>query len=133
MRRLTLCFALVLATGAVAAVVATDAQAAGCAKPRTAFDQVYCSGNMFSQTDHELSAAYADLLKQLRPSQQDVLKKSQVAWAKTRDAQCSEQKQNGYYVNLDCAVDLTQQRLNYLKDRERECKSTGCHDSMLGK
>nr|WP_255701915.1 lysozyme inhibitor LprI family protein [Bordetella sp. LUAb4] len=121
-----------MATVSVATVVATDAQAAGCAKPRTAFDQVYCSGNMFSQTDHELSAAYADLLKQLRPSQQDVLRKSQVAWTKTRDAQCSEEKQNGYYVNLDCAVEVTQQRLNFLKDRDRECKSSGCEGRKLG-
>ncbi|OWT81052.1 MULTISPECIES: lysozyme inhibitor LprI family protein [unclassified Achromobacter] len=131
MRKPALCLVFVL--GAVAAAVATDAQAAGCAKPRSAFDQVYCAGNMFSQTDHDLTTVYADLLKQLRPGQQDVLKKGQVAWVRTRDDQCSLAKPNGYYVNLDCAVDLTQQRLNFLREMERECKSTGCDSGKLAK
>lgn len=132
MRKPVLFVALALGAVAVAAAMGTEAQAAGCAKPRSAFDQVYCAGNMFSQTDHDLNTAYADLLKQLRPEQQNVLKKGQAAWIDARDDQCSFEKANGYYVNLDCAVVRTQQRLAFLKERERECKSSGCDSGKLG-
>ncbi|ALM86855.1 lysozyme inhibitor LprI family protein [Bordetella sp. N] len=111
---------------------ATDARAAGCAKPRSAFDQVYCSGNMFSQTNHDLNTAYADLRKHMKPSQQEMLRKGQKAWIRKREEQCSIEKPDGYYVNLDCAVSLTQERLSFIKERERECKRGGCEDSQLG-
>ncbi|WP_454690433.1 lysozyme inhibitor LprI family protein [Achromobacter aloeverae] len=132
MKKTAFGLAVTVAALAGSAFVATGAQAAGCAKPRNAFDQVYCSGNLFSQTDHDLNTAYGDLRKQLKPAQQDALKKGQLAWIKTRDEQCSYEKPNGYYVNLDCAVSMTQQRLDFLKERERECKSTGCQDSKIG-
>lgn len=41
------------------------AHAAGCAKPRGAFDQVYCSSTQFSQLDRELNDQYGRLRKQL--------------------------------------------------------------------
>jgi uncharacterized protein YecT (DUF1311 family) len=106
--------------------------AAGCAKPRNAFDTVYCTSNEFSQTDRDLNTEYGTLRKMLNPSQQGQLKQGQLAWIKQRDDACAEEKPNGYFVNLICAVDMTQQRLSMLKERERECKSTGCDDSKLG-
>ncbi len=132
MKKLACGFAFALVAVAGTAFVATDAQATGCAKPRNAFDQVYCAGNLFSQTDHDLNTTYGALRKQLNSGQQEALKKGQLAWIKTRDEQCSYEKPNGYYVNLDCAVDLTQQRLQFLKERDRECKSTGCVSAKLG-
>jgi uncharacterized protein YecT (DUF1311 family) len=120
-----------LALGLFAAALGANAQAAGCAKPRNAFDQVYCAGNLFSQTDRDLNTAYGNLRKLLKPAQQDALKTGQLAWIKERDDQCSHEKPNGYFVNLTCAVDMTEQRLAFLKERERECKSTGCVNSKL--
>jgi uncharacterized protein YecT (DUF1311 family) len=107
--------------------------AAGCAKPRNAFDQVYCAGNLFSQVDRDLNTAYTSLRGHLDAKQKDALKQGQTAWIKTRDAECSEEKSSGYFVNLDCAVDQTQSRLDFLKERERECLSTGCNNDKLGK
>jgi uncharacterized protein YecT (DUF1311 family) len=116
----------------ILAAISMGAQAAGCATPRNAFDQVYCAGNLFSQADHDLNQSYGDLRKQLQPAQQNSLKQGQLAWIKARDEECSYEKPNGYFVNLSCAVDKTQQRQAFLKERERECKSTGCVDSKLG-
>lgn len=121
-----------LALGMIAATLSAGALAAGCAKPRNAFDQVYCAGNEFSQTDRDLNTAYGNLRKLLNPAQQNSLKTGQVAWIKERDDQCSYEKPNGYYVNLTCAVALTRLRLDFLKERERECRSTGCEDGKLG-
>lgn len=108
------------------------AHAAGCAAPRNAFDQVYCEGNLFSQTDHDLNDSYGALRKQLNPTQQASLKKGQLAWIKQRDGKCSEEKTDGYYVNLDCAVTESQKRVDFLKERSRECSSTGCEEAKLG-
>ena len=116
----------------VAALLPLGAHAAGCATPRNAFDQVYCAGNLFSQADRDLNQQYSRLRQRLNPTQQGSLKTGQLAWIKQRDDQCSEEKSNGYFVNLSCAVDLTQQRMAFLQERERECSSTGCVDAKLG-
>lgn len=121
-----------LVTLAVAALsIAAGAQAAGCGKPRNAFDQVYCAGNLFSQTDKTLNQVFGDLRKQLTPEQQATLKQSQLAWIKDRDATCSREDSSGYFVNLDCAVTMSQERVDFLKERQRECSSTGCEASKL--
>jgi uncharacterized protein YecT (DUF1311 family) len=115
-----------------AAILPLGAHAAGCAKPRNAFDEVYCAGNLFSQADHDLNEQYSSLRKHLNTAQQGSLKTGQLAWIKQRDEQCSEEKPSGYFVNLSCAVDMTQQRMAFLQERDRECASTGCVDSKLG-
>ena len=121
-----------LVTLAVAALsIAAGAQAAGCGKPRNAFDQVYCAGNLFSQTDKTLNQVFGELRKQLTPDQQATLKQSQLAWIKDRDAKCSREDSSGYFVNLDCAVTMSQERVDFLKERQRECSSTGCEASKL--
>lgn len=114
------------------ALLPIASHAAGCAKPRNAFDQVYCASTVFSQADRDLNAQYSRLRTHLNASQQGALKTGQLAWLKERDQQCSEEKDNGYFVNLDCAVTMTQQRLAFLQERERECNSTGCVDSKMG-
>ena len=125
MKRTLVCLALSVAVAPVFA--------AGCGKPRNAFDQVYCAGNLFSQTDKDLNTTYSSLRQKLNASQKDALKQGQLAWIAKRDAECSEEKRNGYYVNLDCAIELTQSRLTFLKERERECNSTGCVTEELAK
>ncbi|HSC81937.1 MAG TPA: lysozyme inhibitor LprI family protein [Chitinolyticbacter sp.] len=125
-------FALTLPVALLgAALFAGHAQAAGCGKPRNAFDTVYCAGNLFTQTDKTLNQTYTELRKQLNSAQQSTLKQSQLAWIKQRDAQCSREDSTGYFVNLDCANSMTQERLDFLKERQRECSSTGCEASKL--
>lgn len=108
------------------------AHAAGCDTPRNAFDQVYCSSGVFSQADKDLNVTYVALRKTLNASQQESLKQGQLTWIKARDAECSYEKPNGFYVNLTCAVEKTQSRLDFLKARQRECSSTGCDSAKMG-
>ncbi|GAA5168719.1 lysozyme inhibitor LprI family protein [Viridibacterium curvum] len=121
------------ALGFAMIVVATSSHAAGCGKPRNAFDQVYCAGNLFSQKDSDLNKTYTALRQQLDAKQKDVLKQGQLDWIKARDAACSKEDSTGYFVNLDCAIEKTDARLEFLKERERECKSTGCSTDKLAK
>jgi uncharacterized protein YecT (DUF1311 family) len=108
------------------------AYAAGCATPKNAFDQVYCAGTLFAQVDHDLNVEYGSLRKNLKPIGLAALKQGQLAWIKDRNDQCSEEKPSGYFVNLDCANTMTQERLAFLKERDRECTSTGCVESKMG-
>ncbi|MEH3021416.1 MAG: lysozyme inhibitor LprI family protein [Pseudomonas oryzihabitans] len=110
----------------------SSVQAAGCGTPRNAFDTVYCASNLFAQSDKSLNQTYGELRKQLPADQQAVLKQSQLAWIKQRDSQCAREEADGYFVNLDCAVSLTDSRLEVLKERLRECASTGCEAGKLG-
>ena len=114
------------------AAFSMTAYAAGCGKPRNAFDQVYCASTEFSQLDRDLNQEYDRLKKALQPAEQATLKHGQLAWLSQRDAKCSFEKEDGYYVNLECATDMTQQRVAFLRERERECSSTGCVDAKLG-
>lgn len=123
---------LLVSCALLALAVPFAAHAAGCGKPRSAFDQVYCSSNEFSQLDRELNDEYGRVRKQLSGDQQAKLKTGQLAWMKQRDDRCSETRDDGYLVNLQCAIDFTQSRLSFLRERERECSSTGCVTAKLG-
>ncbi|HAC66578.1 MULTISPECIES: lysozyme inhibitor LprI family protein [Pseudomonas] len=109
-----------------------NAQAAGCGTPRNAFDTVYCASTLFAQSDKSLNQTYGELRKQLPADQQALLKQGQLAWIKQRDSQCAREEADGYFVNLDCAVSLTESRVETLKERLRECASTGCEAGKLG-
>ncbi len=109
-----------------------NAQAAGCGTPRNAFDTVYCASTLFAQSDKSLNQTYGELRKQLPADQQALLKQGQLAWIKQRDSQCAREETDGYFVNLDCAVSLTESRVETLKERLRECASTGCEAGKLG-
>ena len=112
--------------------LSADAQAAGCGAPKTAFDQVYCAGNLFTQTDHDLNLAYSSLRKHLNSASKESLKQGQLTWIKQRNDQCSKEDNTGFFINLNCANTMTADRLAFLKERERECTSTGCVDARMG-
>lgn len=112
--------------------VSLGAHAAGCAAPKNAFDQVYCAGNFFTQVDRDLNVAYTSLRARLAPAGKELLKQGQLSWIKARNNKCSKEDESGFFVNLTCANDMTADRLAFLKERERECTSTGCVESKLG-
>ncbi|MCG8905717.1 MULTISPECIES: lysozyme inhibitor LprI family protein [unclassified Pseudomonas] len=122
---------LLSVTVVTAGLLSTDLALAACEKPRNAFDSVYCLSTEYAQVDRELNNEFGTLRKMLNDGQKAALKKSQIAWIKDRDAQCSYERDGGYFVNLQCAVDKTNERLAVLRERERECQSTGCVDAKL--
>ncbi|AWH87447.1 lysozyme inhibitor LprI family protein [Limnobaculum parvum] len=116
---------------ALTVMISANALAAGCATPRNAFDQVYCSSTEFSQLDRDLNQQYSRVVKLLSAEQKSTLKTSQLNWIKQRDTSCSEEKDSGYFVNLSCANNMMNERITFLKERERECSSTGCVSAKL--
>ena len=49
-----------------------------------------------------------------------------------RDRECvAYDPQHGDVVYIGCAVTLTTERLNVLRDRLRECRTSGCQPSKL--
>lgn len=118
--------------GAFAVVSAAGAKA-DCATTNSPFDDVYCDIQVFHQADHQLNDDYSALKKLLNPAEQASLKQGEIAWIKDRNQKCTD-TQDGYeYVAMDCAIEMTNKRDDFIKARARECTSTGCVDSLLAK
>jgi uncharacterized protein YecT (DUF1311 family) len=96
------------------------------------FEDVYCYAKQYINSDDELNAAYKALTAKLDADQKTVLKKSQLAWIKKRNAECGSTDSDGYSVDLSCAVDFTETRTRFLKDRRAECEGGQCDADKLG-
>ena len=90
------------------------------------FEDVYCYAKQYIASDDELNAAYKALTGKLDADAKSVLKKSQLAWIKKRNAECGTTDSEGYSVDLSCAVDFTETRTQFLRDRTAECESGQC-------
>lgn len=102
-----------------------------CDKPVNDFDGLYCLNKIYVEADKELNDKYRDLVSLLDSAGKAALKKGQIAWIKQRNSQCSRRDADGFFVNLDCATQQTISRVQFLQDRVRECKSSGCLNSKL--
>ena len=96
------------------------------------FEDVYCYAKQYIASDDALNAAYKALTGKLGGDQKAVLKKSQLAWIKKRNAECGSTDSDGYSVDLSCAVDFTETRTQFLNDRKAECDSGTCDADKLG-
>ena len=105
--------------------------AAGCDNPSSDFDYVYCATQLFVQADKDLNSAYQELRGKLNAAGVALLRTSQLAWIRQRNANCTRRTDTERVTNLDCAVAMTQERTTFLKARIRECNSTGCVNSRL--
>lgn len=90
------------------------------------FEDVYCYAKQYIASDDDLNAAYKALTGKLDADAKPVLKKSQLAWIKKRNAECGTTDSDGYSVDLSCAVDITQNRTQFLRDRTAECETGTC-------
>ncbi len=121
-----------LIAGAFGLIAMTGAKA-DCTSTNSPFDDVYCDIQVFHQADHQLNVDYGTLYKSLNSNEQTDLRHGEIAWIKDRNQQCTE-TQDGYnFVAMDCAVEMTNTRDDFIKARQRECASTGCVDSEIGK
>ncbi len=102
-----------------------------CDKPKNDFDDLYCLNKVYSQADKDLNESYGELAKMLDADGKKQLKNGQLAWIRSRNDSCSYKDARGFFVNLDCAARTTIERLQFLNDRKRECKSAGCMNSKL--
>jgi uncharacterized protein YecT (DUF1311 family) len=107
------------------------ASADNCDQPRDDFDGLYCLNKVYVQADKDLNKAYKELRGYLNSSEKKTLKSGQLEWINHRNDECSYYNDRGFFVNLSCAADATIERTNFLNDRIRECKATGCQASKL--
>ena len=102
-----------------------------CDKPRNDFDGLYCLNKIYQEADRELNTNYKALIALLDTTGKARLKQTQLSWQKTRNAQCSRHDGDSFLVDLQCATDTTISQAQFLQDRIRECKSSGCLNSKL--
>lgn len=103
-----------------------------CNTPGNSFEDVYCLSKVFVKADDDLNAAYQKLLKRLSPAAQVTLRRTQRTWLTARNTTCTENDAKlGAVIYMDCAVDRTTSRSNFLNDRLRECLSSGCQPAKL--
>ena len=100
-----------------------------CESTRNAYDDIYCTNKIFASADAELNKNYKTLQGKLNTSQKSILKKSQLAWIRERDAQCSDNEERRVFVN--CNLEQTQERNAWLIERIRECNTVGCKTYVL--
>lgn len=98
-----------------------------CDQARNTYDDVYCTNKVFASADADLNKNYQKLRAQLNTNQKSVLKKSQLAWIRERDHQCVDSGT----VDVQCRLEMTQKRNQWLVERLRECNTIGCKSSRL--
>lgn len=109
----------------------TLAFADNCDSTRNTYDAVYCDGKVYVSADQELNKNYQELRKLLNNEQKNMLKRSQLAWIKQRDQECTRESNRGDVINTSCQLRKTQERNSWLRERTRECKTIGCKTSLL--
>ncbi|WP_312100194.1 lysozyme inhibitor LprI family protein [Acinetobacter venetianus] len=115
--------------GLLCYVVATLSYADNCDKTRNTYDDIYCTNKIYASADADLNKNYEQLRKHLNETQQKILKKSQLAWIRHRDASCTDSQQNS--VDVECRLSTTQERNHWLLERLRECQTVGCKTTRL--
>ena len=123
MKRLLLAI-LVCAAGAAQANSACD-------KPKNDFDDMYCLNKVYQEADKALNDTYGALSAKLDADGKARLKAGQLNWIKQRNGRCSKQEDDSFYVDLQCAANMTVKRSQFLQGRVRECASAGCQNSKL--
>jgi uncharacterized protein YecT (DUF1311 family) len=102
-----------------------------CDRVTNDFDGLYCLNKVYQQADTDLNVAYKQLVAKLDAEGRAKLKAGEAQWMAERNASCSMHKDGGFYVDLDCATQMTIDRTRFLQDRVRECISSGCRNSRL--
>lgn len=114
-------FFITLAMSAIYANAACDDPSA------SGYDRTYCQNQIYQEADRELNENYKKLRATLDGEGRARLKQSQKRWIEDRNYECSFRGT----IELGCATQKTIGRLNFLQDRLRECRTSGCRNGML--
>ena len=117
-------FATVLVLMAASVVWGQDP----CARYRTSYDRTYCKSKLFVDSDRELNDVYKKLGRQLSESTRRQLVETQRDWIRYRDQRCESAPGT---INVDCNYRVNVQRINYLRDRLRECTAGSCNRDAI--
>lgn len=94
----------------------------------TGFDSVYCFSKVYLGEDARLNDNYGTLRGLLTSGQRGTLRDAQRGWIAYRDRECMTAPTT---VNVDCALDETRARADFLQARITECRTVGCAASRL--
>ena len=95
----------------------------------TGFDSVYCFSKIYLGEDDRLNSNYATLREFLNSGQRSTLLEAQRSWIAYRDNNCMTAPTT---VNVDCALNVTRARADFLQAHITECRTVGCAISRLG-
>jgi uncharacterized protein YecT (DUF1311 family) len=112
-------------------IASVSAFADNCDNARNTFDEFYCKDKLYIQADKDLNTAYGELMRALPNASKKTLKSVQLEWMRGRDSQCIEERDDEIVLFVNCRLNKTIEQTNFLQDRLRECKSTGCQPSRL--
>ncbi|WP_312981443.1 lysozyme inhibitor LprI family protein [Atlantibacter sp.] len=104
----------------IALLMSSAALAQDCEKAATQMELNQCAGEEYKKADGELNAAYKKVFTRASKEQQDLLKQSQNAWIKVRDADCNfiasgvEGGSIQPMIFSQCLADKTRERTAYL-------------------
>lgn len=104
-------FLLSSAALTTALMLVPDAAALDCAKASTDIEKVICADPAVKAADDAMSAAYTALMAKAQGDQPAMLKASQIAWLKLRDANCGWQEQ--VEEKAACLLEQTTARTDY--------------------
>ncbi|SPL70421.1 lysozyme inhibitor LprI family protein [Acinetobacter stercoris] len=108
-------------------MISSFALADNCDNTRNNFDDIYCTNKVYASADAELNKSYQALRAKLNATQKATLKRSQLAWIRERDSECT----HASTVDVQCRLSKTQERNHWLRERIRECNTIGCKSSAL--
>lgn len=116
-----------------AACCFTVAAGAGqdCDQARNEFDRFACLHQANQAAEQALGASYQELILLLDADGRARLRSHQLAWIRTRNAQCSQRKGTSVLVDPHCLTEVTEARIRFLQERIGECKGAGCRTDKL--
>jgi len=102
-----------------------------CEQAGNDFETLTCLNRAYEAAEQALNASYKELIGLLDADGRARLRSHQLAWLKTRNAQCSQRQGTRTSVDPRCSIDVTRQRTQALQARIGECKSGGCVNERL--
>lgn len=102
-----------------------------CEQAGNDFETLACLNRAYEAAEQALNASYKELIGLLDADGRARLRSHQLAWLKTRNAQCSQRQGTRTSVDPRCMTEVTQARTQALQARIGECKSGGCVNDRL--
>jgi hypothetical protein len=118
-----LCTALALAT------LSAPALADECSHYSSSYDRTFCMSKLFVESDKELNSVYKNLSAAVKGNTRQILLRSQREWLAYRNSHCES---NPGRIDVDCSYRTNQARVEFLRDRLRECKTGNCRADAIG-
>lgn len=121
----------VLLAALLAAPLSAFAQDDACERyPQSSYDNTFCFSKLLIESDKELNQVYQDLRGRLTTQTRQDLTQVQREWMRYRNTVCQDKPGT---ILVDCNYRVNRARVEYLRDRLRECKTGNCRTNMISR